>query len=452
LVVGFTNLGNETKNTLVTTAALMTRIGVSANESASLLNTFTLNMGMSAMEASNFTKELVQMGANADIASTKLISDFNAAQKVIAVYGKSSVEVFKGLSAAAKAAGVEMGTLLNIAGKFDRFESAAETVGKLNAILGSQLSSTQMLMMTEEQRIETLIQQVQISGQSFADMDKFKQQAIAAAAGISDMNEAQRIFGMNIGQYDEYRKRMDRTANIQENFNKAVEATIPLQEKFSILMAEFAVLIEPLLEGVGMFIDFLIDMVRYFSEGEKVFIGASLTIGLLITAFSLAAPALGAAATAFVGAGGAIAGAVATVGGGVGVLATGLGGLASAASASAVGFGLLATAATALGAVTFTGIVAGLSQISDLINENMQLQSTLENLALVSTGTSAKAMAGGGATTVDAIRDSISAAYQQKIEITLTVNDAPLKDFIKAELRNIDTDTAQTIVAVAEGS
>lgn len=450
--VGFTDLNDTTQSTLVTTGALLTRIGVSAGESASLLNTFTLNMGMSALEASNFTKELTQMGANADIASTKLISDFHAAQKVIAVYGKSSIGVFKGLSAAAKAAGVEMGSLLSIAGKFDRFESAAETVGRLNAILGTQLSSTQMLMMTEEKRVETLIQQVQAQGMNFADMDRFKQQAIAAAAGISDMNEAQRIFGMNMGQYEEYQQRMNRTANIQENFNKAVEATIPLQEKFSILMAEFAVLIEPLLEGVGMFIDLLIKMVNRFNEGEKVFIGASLTIGLLIAALFSAGPALGAAAAAFVGAGGAIATAVATIGGGVGVLAGGLGGLATAATASSVGMGLLAGAATALGAVSFAGIVSGLAQVAALINDNIQLQNTLENLALVSTGTSARAMSQGAAATVDGIRDTISAAYQQKIEITLTVNDAPLKDFIKAELKNIDKATAETIVAVAEGS
>jgi hypothetical protein len=217
---------------------------------------------------------------------------------------------------------------------------------------------------------------------NFADMDRFQQKAIAAAAGINDMNEAQRIFGMNMGQSREYQERMDRTTNIQDNFNKAVEATIPLQEKFSILMAEFAVLVEPLLEGVGMFIDLLIDMVSFFSEGEKVFIGASLTIGLLIAALFSAGPALGAAAAAFVGAGGAIATAVATIGGGIGVLAGGLGGLATAATASSVGMGLLAGAATVLGAVSFAGIVSGLAQVAGLIEDNIQLQNTLENLAL----------------------------------------------------------------------
>lgn len=444
--VGFTDLNDTTQSTLVTTGALLTRIGVSAGESASLLNTFTLNMGMSALEASNFTKELIQMGANADIASTKLISDFHAAQKVIAVYGKSSIEVFKGLSASAKAAGVEMGSMLSIASQFDTFESAAETVGKLNALLGSQLSSTQMLMMTEDQRVETLIQQVQAQGMNFADMDRFQQKAIAAAAGINDMNEAQRIFGMNMGQYREYQERMDRTSNIQDNFNKAVEATIPLQEKFSILMAEFAVLVEPLLEGVGMFIDLLIDMVSFFSEGEKVFIGASLTVGLLIAALLSAGPALGAAAAAFVGAGGAIATAVATIGGGVGVLAGGLGGLATAATASSVGMGLLAASATALGAVSFAGIVSGLAQVAGLIEDNIQLQNTLENLALVSTGTSSRAMTKGASATVEGIQQAISAVYEQKIHITLKIDDGKLKGFIKEAVVD-DAEMARAIVA-----
>ena len=169
---------------------------------------------------------------------------------MIAVYGEKSIDVFQGLSAAAKAAGVEMGSLLSLAGKFDTFESAAETVGKLNALLGTQMSSTEMLMMTEEKRVETLIQQVQASGSNFADMDRFQQKAIAAAAGISDMNEAQRIFGMNMKEYRKYNERMEKQVNIQENFNKAVDATIPLTEAFSQFMAEFAILIEPILSSL----------------------------------------------------------------------------------------------------------------------------------------------------------------------------------------------------------
>ena len=58
-----------------------------------------------------------------------------------------------------------------------------------------------MLLQTEDQRLETMIGTIQANGTAFKDMDRFTQKAVAAAAGITDMNEAQKIFGMNMGQY-----------------------------------------------------------------------------------------------------------------------------------------------------------------------------------------------------------------------------------------------------------
>gem|GEM_PF-3935377 len=84
--------------------------------------------------------------------------------------------------------------------------------------------------------------------------------AIANAAGISDMNEAQRIFGMSMKDYKKYQKDMQKQEDVQKRFNEAVEATLPIQEKFSILMANFAQAVMPLLGFVEGFIDGLIWM------------------------------------------------------------------------------------------------------------------------------------------------------------------------------------------------
>ena len=124
-----------------------------------------------------------------------MTKDFNASLSTLMVYGRESVDVFKGIAAAAKAAGVETSTLLQIAGKFDTFSGAAEGAGKLNALLGTQLSTTEMLMATEDERIRMLVESVQSQGVAFQDMDRFTQKAIANAAGITDMAEANKIFG-----------------------------------------------------------------------------------------------------------------------------------------------------------------------------------------------------------------------------------------------------------------
>ncbi len=279
--VGFVDISESGQAALVQDAALFERIGVNAQTSAKMLTTFTRNLDMSTSGAMHMTKALSQMGDEIGVSAQKMMSDFEAAFKSLAVYGDQSIEVFQGLSAAAKAAGVEVATLTSIAGKFDTFSGAAESVGKLNALLGSQISSTEMLMMTEDQRIETLIQQVQLSGTNFKDMNKFQQMAIANAAGIQDMAEAQRIFGMSFNEYGTYKDRMQAQTNVQENFSKAIEATLPFQEKFAIFMREMAVFVGPLTEMFGGILDAFLAFAKL---GDGVVLA---TVGI-VSAFAMA--------------------------------------------------------------------------------------------------------------------------------------------------------------------
>jgi hypothetical protein len=143
------------------------------------------------------------------------------------------------------------------------------------------MSATEMLMMKEDERVETLIRQVQAQDVAFKDMDRFQQKAIAAAAGITDMNEAQRIFGMNMEQFNDHREKMEKQASVQENFAEAVEATLPLQEKFSIFLREFAIVVEPLLGMMESFLDVLISFTNSIGETNMkiIFFGSVVTIG-----------------------------------------------------------------------------------------------------------------------------------------------------------------------------
>ena len=109
------------------------------------------------------------------------------------------------------------------------------------------MSATEMLLQTEDQRLETLIGTIQASGTAFKDLDRFTQKAVAAAAGITDMNEAQRIFGMNMGQYNAHRAQMAATEASQKRLKDAVQATIPIQEMLTIAFSEFAVALKPVI-------------------------------------------------------------------------------------------------------------------------------------------------------------------------------------------------------------
>lgn len=243
---------------LTLNVAQLSKFGVSAIESAKLMQNFNKIMGMSGKEAIETSKKIGMMGTKIGIATSKMLKDYTASLKTLAVYGDKSIDVFTGISAAAKAAGVETGTLLGMVEKFDTFAGAAEGAGKLNSILGSQLSATEMLMMTEDERVKALISTTQATGQAFGSMDKFTQKAIAGAAGITDMAEANKIFGMSLSEYESYEMQMKQSAKTQERFEKALKSMQPFLEKLSVLADQFASAFLPVLNALIVPLDYLI--------------------------------------------------------------------------------------------------------------------------------------------------------------------------------------------------
>ena len=265
----FAKLNESTQTQIAISTSQFEKLGVSAQDTADFMENAFKIMNMGATEAVKVQKELAMAGVQLGIGADKIVKDFNAASKTLAVYGKGSVDVFKDLAAQAKAAGVEVSTLLGIVQKFDTFSGAAEGAAQFNALLGTQLSTTQMLMMTEDERMKTLVESVQAQGVAFGDMDRFTQKAIAAAAGITDMNEANRIFGMSLADYEANANQMQQNADAQAKFDEAVQATVPTMNKFKNLATEMITLVQPALETLGDIADYLTDMFQGMSKETK---------------------------------------------------------------------------------------------------------------------------------------------------------------------------------------
>jgi hypothetical protein len=274
--IGFTNASKGTQTALAETTAQLGKFGVDGQSAVNLLNFFSANLGKSTEESAALTKQLAMMGPRIGISTAKITRDFQAALPTLAVYGDKSIDVFQGLAGAARMAGIETSKLLDLANKFDTFAGSAETAGKLNAILGTQISAMEMLNMKEDERIESLIRSVQATGVAFKDLGRFEQKAIAAAAGISDLSEAQRIFGMSLSAFRQQQVEMDKSAKVQEEFNKALEAMIPLKEKFMALFSRFVPVVTPFLEGMHAVLDAGADFLNTFEKETLRNIGAGI--------------------------------------------------------------------------------------------------------------------------------------------------------------------------------
>ena len=264
--IGRTELSNfnlvseEAREKFAVNAAGLQKLGVALSDTAMIVEDFRKRFGMSVEEATDVTTDLAMAASKLGVQTGKFVKQYQAAQKQLAVYGKTGIKVFKNLAAAAKAAGVETESLLGLAGKFDTFSDAAETTGKLNAILGTQMSSMDLLTMKEDERIEYLLRNIQTTGKSFSQMDKFTQKAIAQAAGITDMAEAQRIFGMSFKDYKQHQRDVQKQADAQKELEEKMKDTMTAVEKIKQAFMNLAIPMAPLIDDIASiaqgFLDF----------------------------------------------------------------------------------------------------------------------------------------------------------------------------------------------------
>ena len=186
----------------------------------------------------------------------KMSADFQGSFKELSKYGAQAEDVFLDLAKQAKATGIEVSTLMGYAKQFDQFDTAAKSVGRLNAILGGPyLNSIDMLNATEAERIDLLKSSVDAAGVQFDAMNRFEKQAIAAALGMS-VEDASRIMKMSTAEMELQTMEQEALAD------QAQEVQTMLGQIKSAMMA-MAIDMRPFVEDV------VIPMVKGFGKMAK---------------------------------------------------------------------------------------------------------------------------------------------------------------------------------------
>jgi len=243
----FVNLSDEVAGAMAAQAAQLSKLGVAATTTGKLNNQFMKGMGMTADQAMAVNNDLARTAMGIGIAPAKMAADFEAALPKLAAWGKDAPKIFKKVAAAAKGLGVEMNTLLGFASQFDTFEGSATAVGKLNNILGGDLlNSYDMLNASEEQRIRMLLQSVDASGKSWESMGRFERRAVASAAGITDMAEANNLFAGGLSAYDDAQKKAQANAVSQKELEERTAAAVKVSDKFYQILEAMAIAVAPI--------------------------------------------------------------------------------------------------------------------------------------------------------------------------------------------------------------
>ena len=253
---GFTQLSETERGNLAETTVLLEKLGVDAGSSAKIMDQLSRSLGYGPDALGATVRKLAGSAKSLGVSMKKMSADFQSSFKELSKYGAQAENVFLDLAKQSKATGIEVGTLMGYAKQFDQFDTAAKSVGRLNAILGGPyLNSIDMLNSTEAERIDLLKSSVDAAGVQFDAMNRFEKQAMAAALGMS-VEDASRIMKMSTAEMELQTMEQEALAD------QAQEVQTMLGQIKSALMA-MAIDMRPFVEDV------VIPMVKGFGAAAK---------------------------------------------------------------------------------------------------------------------------------------------------------------------------------------
>jgi hypothetical protein len=247
----FTYLNQDTQKEVTKTTALLNQMGFDFSTQANIMQTATQAMGMTVDQSQDLLLDLASTARSLGIDINKLGADFEASKDFIVRFGDDGQEVFEELAVQAKALGMELSGLIGVVEKFKTFDSAAQSVGRLNAILGGPfLNSIDMLNAAYEDPIEgikMLREGFDQAGVSIEDLSGAELEAFASALGMTT-TETKKLLGATNEELEIQRIKQDELA-------EQAAATQAIQEKLNNAMKGFYANLGPIVDGLTPLID-----------------------------------------------------------------------------------------------------------------------------------------------------------------------------------------------------
>ena len=322
VVTQFTQMTSRQRSQLAQNAAMLERFGVGAETTAQNLQVMTAQLGMSITQSAELSTQMFTFAQRAGIATTKVAADFARLGPQLAVFGDQAGHIFMKLEMAAKQTGMSIETIVNQAAKFDRFNTAADAVGRLNAILGGPyLSTVQMVMATDPtSRMQMMADAVRQAGRSFDELAYYERLALKEAMGLQSVGELAMVMR---GQFETLNNSVMMTGNQFADLAKQEREFNTVTDEYRQLLRSLAVELLPLVRGLGEFLSGLAGSLNLLQLLIPVVVSFKFTMALLPPILNLVAAGMVTMQAASVGLAGVF-----------GVLVLGTGALMAAFTAS----------------------------------------------------------------------------------------------------------------------
>ena len=248
-VTDFTNQSVSQRKELARTVAVLNELGVTTESSSKNIQFAIKVLGQSTKQAAELQREMFNFAQDLGVSVEAMSSDFAAMGPQIAALGEDGVDAFYDLQVQAKNTGLAMSELLGIVAKFDKFDTAAQSVGSLNALLGGPYLNTLELVAETDpsKRFEILKDRIDEAGLSFDEMDYYQRKALASAMGLNE----QQLALMMRGRLDLIKEPQKSAADIEALAAQTAKFNTMMDEVKQTMMM-FAVSLKPFIDFIKM--------------------------------------------------------------------------------------------------------------------------------------------------------------------------------------------------------
>lgn len=260
-----TNSELAKKEELLKYAARMENIGIAADTTASIFEELTRGLGRNQDQFMDFQNEISKLAIAIGETPTKMAEDFKSAYPSIAGFGKNVEQVFIDLKKQSRALGMEMSELISFVEKFDEFDTAAQTAGQLNAILGTQINSLQLATASYEDRAKIIQDAIGATGVEIEKMSHIQRKAVAGALGV---NVAQ--LNKFLTAQGDATKKVEEASMANIDLEAAQKRSATAIEKLKNIFTSLLVVTMPVIDSIHAVIDAIAGFVQSIKE-TKIF-------------------------------------------------------------------------------------------------------------------------------------------------------------------------------------
>ncbi|HAW81483.1 MAG TPA: hypothetical protein DCX27_18345, partial [Balneola sp.] len=194
----FLSLSDQQQSSVQSLSKTYFRLGADAGSTATMFDKLGYAFNLTTEQALSAGDGLISMSTSIGRPIAEVQKDLVELAPELSRFGARGIQVFEKLAVQARQLGMTVKQAFDMTELFDTFESSANVTGRLNAQLGLQLNSVELMKASSEDRIQLLRQEFAMQGKNIDTMGRRQQQMIASILG-TDVESARRLLGDAIG-------------------------------------------------------------------------------------------------------------------------------------------------------------------------------------------------------------------------------------------------------------